>query len=795
MKVLVYPHDLGMGGSQLNAVELAAGVRDLGHEVVVYGRPGVLVQRVHELGLRFVESPPPGRRPSPSVVHHLRHLVLDEGVDLLHGYEWPPILECRAAALATPAHAVGTVMSMAVAPFLPATLPLVVGTRQIAAHERAAGRRAVTVIEPPVDLDANGPHCGADSEAFRDRHGIPDGLHVVVVTRLADQLKGEGLRTAIETVPAMHPDVVLTVVGDGPGRDTVQRLAAAANQRAGRRAVVLTGEVADPRPAYSLADVCLGMGGSALRALSFGAPLVVQGEQGFWKALTPGTLPEFGWQGWYGMGSGRESGPAALREALEPLLDDAGLRSERGAFSLEVVRSRFGLKDAAARQLEVYEAAAAAPPDHPGATDVVGAARFARYKIDRLVSRRRGRVARDDFNAAPVAATAPSPASTPLVVWLAGVDHDAVPGTEHRLVEALGDRVRVLWVDPPASAARHHGPGPRPPSGLTRFGPGRWRLHTVTVPGVTRPVLRDVARAHQARTIRRAVRELGPGPVVAVVGDPWADASSLSVTGTLFLCTDDFVAGAGLMGVDPATVRARVAATVATSDVVLGVSPTLVRTLGGPSHRIRVFPNGCTPVPRPVGAAPAGSAAVVVGQLNDRLDVALLQAVADRGLPMTVVGPRCERDEDTTAALDRLLASPSVTWLGRVPVEEVDRVLASGAVGLTPYRDTAFNRASFPLKTLEYLASGVPVVSTDLPASRWLDTPSVEVAGSVDDFVDRVAHRVAAGRPAAVAEQCLAVAASHSWAARAEELLATVQSLTPPVPETSSHIPGVLRVP
>ena len=35
MRVLVYPHSMEIGGSQLNAVELGGAVRDLGHDVVV----------------------------------------------------------------------------------------------------------------------------------------------------------------------------------------------------------------------------------------------------------------------------------------------------------------------------------------------------------------------------------------------------------------------------------------------------------------------------------------------------------------------------------------------------------------------------------------------------------------------------------------------------------------------------------------------------------------------------------------------------------------------------------------
>ena len=52
-------------------------------------------------------------------------------------------------------------------------------------------------------------------------------------------------------------------------------------QTAGRQVVLLTGEIADPRPAYAAADVVVGQGGSALRGMAFGKPLVVVGEGRF----------------------------------------------------------------------------------------------------------------------------------------------------------------------------------------------------------------------------------------------------------------------------------------------------------------------------------------------------------------------------------------------------------------------------------------------------------------------------------------------------------------------------------
>ena len=323
MKILVYPHDLCMGGSQTNAIELAGELVSLGVECTVFGRPGTLNARIDELGLPFVESVDPGHRPSPGVVRQLRDLVSTGGFDVIHGYEWPPTLEAVLAVRGLPGTAVvSTVMSMAVAPFIPSWVPLVVGTQQIAATEKAAGRPLVELLEPPVDLSHNVSPDAADLDAFRRSWGLDGRPLVVCVTRLAAQLKLEGLLSAIEVAGSQH-EFQLLIVGDGTARAEVTQAAERANAAAGARNVVLTGELLDPRPAYAAADVVVGMGGSALRELAFAKPLIVQGERGFFEALTPETLPLFSWQGWYGVGDGSDSGRSRLLSALSPLLRDA----------------------------------------------------------------------------------------------------------------------------------------------------------------------------------------------------------------------------------------------------------------------------------------------------------------------------------------------------------------------------------------------------------------------------------------------------------------------------------------
>jgi teichuronic acid biosynthesis glycosyltransferase TuaH len=238
------------------------------------------------------------------------------------------------------------------------------------------------------------------------------------------------------------------------------------------------------------------------------------------------------------------------------------------------------------------------------------------------------------------------------------------------------------------------------------------------------------------------------------------------------------------MGLGKAAVAAALERNMAAADRAAAVSPYLAAKLteqvaaAPPTH---VLPNGCQAqdsAPQPAGGSLPGVAGLI-GQLNERLDQQVLDAVRTSGTSLLVIGPRTERDPATSQWLDSFLAAPNVSWLGPLASSELPAHLATMSVGLTPYADTAFNRASFPLKTLEYLAAGLPVVSTELPANRWLDTELIDVCPDADRFGARV--RELAARPADMEEQRRRreFAAQHSWSARARQMLALMDTQTP----------------
>lgn len=355
MRLMVAPHDLEIGGSQINAIDLASGVAEAGHDVIVYGAPGPLVERILSLGLDYVPARTLRYRPAPSRVAQLMALARQHRLDLIHAYEWPPCLDAYFGAhLLQGVPLVCTVLSMSVSPLVPCSIPLVMGTEALGDEARRTHRAPVWVLEPPIDVDAD--HPGIDGVSFRQRLNLAEGsLLVVTVSRLAIDLKLDALVQAIDAVDilARRRPVRLAIVGDGPAAASLHARAAEVNRRWNREIVTFTGSTPDPRGAYAAADVVLAMGSSALRALAIGRPTVVQGEQGFSEVFEPQTLSYFLRQGLWGRAADGWN-VQRLADQLDGLLSDPVRRVELGAFGRRTVHERFSLSRAITCQLDIY---------------------------------------------------------------------------------------------------------------------------------------------------------------------------------------------------------------------------------------------------------------------------------------------------------------------------------------------------------------------------------------------------------------------------------------------------------
>lgn len=112
--------------------------------------------------------------------------------------------------------------------------------------------------------------------------------------------------------------------------------------------------------------------------------------------------------------------------------------------------------------------------------------------------------------------------------------------------------------------------------------------------------------------------------------------------------------------------------------------------------------------------------------------------------------------------------------VGPLGPQALARELARASVGIVPYRLSPLTAGISPLKTFEYLAAGLPVVSTVLPAVEPIDG-AVHVENR-SDFVSRVLDLLRtpdAGRAARMTE----LARGRDWGSRGEVLRGLVEDL------------------
>jgi len=367
IRVLVAPHNFEIGGSQINALELACAVgRVPGFEVILYAPDGELAERARHTGLELHTSFLRERAPSLSRIHELSRLVRRRGVDLVHAYEWAPTVDAAiGVAWTREVPVLSTILSMDYPHFLPQDLPTIFGTREMWETAKAVGRKAF-LLEPPVDTEIFRPHAIPDSMVAETRSEClakEGDVLIVVVGRLAASLKLDGLLALVQAVGRLSRDfsVKLAVVGDGPVRDQVQNAADAVNRSANRKVVHLLGARHDPLPYYAAADVVVGMGSSALRAMAVEKPLLVQGEKGFWRIADESSMELFRSQGWYGIGDGQQPVERCTAQ-LQTLITAPQARLQQlGCLGRDLVQREYSLSAAAEYLMSIYRQVTSTP--------------------------------------------------------------------------------------------------------------------------------------------------------------------------------------------------------------------------------------------------------------------------------------------------------------------------------------------------------------------------------------------------------------------------------------------------
>jgi glycosyltransferase involved in cell wall biosynthesis len=357
------------------------------------------------------------------------------------------------------------------------------------------------------------------------------------------------------------------------------------------------------------------------------------------------------------------------------------------------------------------------------------------------------------------------------------------PTSKHHVMRILAERNRVVWVNYHAS---------RRPSFTTRDLRTAWRrlrhsfLGPQRVPAgltVLSPLLAPfpeswLARAYNARVLAQQIRKtlaaMPPAPLQLWLFAP--DVPELirrfDFERVVYYCVDDF---AGFSGYNPAAVEALESATVAGSDTVIATSPQLYHSRRQLHPNTHLVPHGVDfehfapaaepgrlEIPPDMRRIPAPVLGYI-GLVSDYVDLELLGHAARRRpqWSFVLIG-------NVTCPLGALNSLPNVHLLGGRPYQDLPRYCATFDIGLIPFRMNRLVRAVNPIKLREYLAAGLPVVSTPLEAVLEY-APAVYPAQTVDEFLAACAAALNERGPAARrARQNLV--RHESWYCRVEQI-------------------------
>jgi glycosyltransferase involved in cell wall biosynthesis len=299
--------------------------------------------------------------------------------------------------------------------------------------------------------------------------------------------------------------------------------------------------------------------------------------------------------------------------------------------------------------------------------------------------------------------------------------------------------------------------------------PNIFVVSPLVIPAWGRAAIRRLNAKLLAWQIRRAMRQLQFREPINWVFNPAAGilAGQLGESQIIYYCVDEYTA---FTGVNTAALSEVEQQLIVRADQVIVSAEALQRSKTGPRGQPMLvrhgvdyehfrqalnphigIPDAVARLPRPI----IGYFGLIA---DDWVDIPLMVAVA-RAFPQASLVMLGKVTMDVTA----LQAEPNVHLLGRVPYDALPAYCQAFDVAVIPFPISPVTLNANPLKAREYLAAGLPVVSTAIPEVAVLG--ECRIGHTHAEFIEQL--RAALLEPGPNAARSARMA-SESWAARLE---------------------------
>jgi len=371
-------------------------------------------------------------------------------------------------------------------------------------------------------------------------------------------------------------------------------------------------------------------------------------------------------------------------------------------------------------------------------------------------------------------------------------DFHGDPTSKTHIMRILSENNRILWVNSigwrrPAVSSRDArrivAKVRQATQGLVRINPN---LHVMSPLAVPFPGVPGVDRFNAgllAASVRYYARRAGLArPILwTFMPNTVGLVGRLGESRVIYHCVDEYAAFAGM---PKETIRRMEDELVRRADLVLTSADALcqARRRLNPctyfvshgvdvAHFSRALDPGMRPAPELADLAARGAPVIgFFGLIAEWIDLGLIAELARRrpAWSFVMVGK-------ATVDLAPLRGLPNVRLLGQKPYADLPAYCRAFHVGIIPFRIDELTLKVNPLKLREYLAAGLPVVSSDLPEVRKY-ADAVHLAAGADGYLRAIEQ--ALGERSELAARARVEAMKHeSWEARVEEMSDLIESM------------------
>ena len=310
----------------------------------------------------------------------------------------------------------------------------------------------------------------------------------------------------------------------------------------------------------------------------------------------------------------------------------------------------------------------------------------------------------------------------------------------------------------------------RLPENLTVHAPVHW-------PGFKNRFERSLNLVLFLRALKTLIKPEDPPTAVITTASICADlAKARPDLNWVYYCVDDLSEWPGLDGATLAALEDEMLPHVKSF---VAVSEHLRERLGARGHESVLVTHGIDADHWRVERRELGEekpVALYWGHADRRLDADVCLAVAE-AMTLRMVGPRTEVDP-------RLLNHPRIEWHGPVDYDELPAQAARADVLVMPYADLEVTRAMQPLKLKEYLATGLPVIATALPANEsWRE--AMDLSFDPQEFAELAWQRATSELPSAQ-QDARERLVSETWTAKSHAFEREISRIADTAPVESA---------